>query len=145
MAKVLEDIEGRFEYSLRSEHDISVLLWKKRIDEELIPNVMDPDSWQHEDSLLNHSCSHEGECSCDSTIAEQRMYGGTPPFAKECNCKSVDGKNCIVCCTMQDLMSFPQELLRSQRITVTPFPGRPGDYNVRMPNEFAEQLGFDFE
>jgi len=73
--------------------------------EDFIPNTpIDPDSWEYEKNLLRHG-KHEEAVDGESidptefTIQE-----------KECAC--VNGKQCIVCVTQQDLIGIPKKFFK---------------------------------
>ncbi|MBX4209312.1 hypothetical protein KW799_01250 [Candidatus Parcubacteria bacterium] len=128
--------EGELEDPLKEEHDL-MALWQEKFDHDRIADVLDPDSWEHEASLMLHECECGRECACSDSI---EASSDSRPFMMKEECGCVRGRSCIVCCTSRDLMAYPA-LMAEPRVGLDPIRGKPGNFNVTIPLELAEALG----
>ncbi|HEU5114598.1 MAG TPA: hypothetical protein VFT82_02420 [Candidatus Paceibacterota bacterium] len=131
-------------------HSIEVELathqkWVSQIDRRFVPDVLDPDVFEHEVSLLNHREAPDEVHDCaleDAVQAHGTADPGISTDAHECDCSG--DEVCIKCCTALDLASLPREArLKARPVNHRPkvMGNRVGEvFDLFLPRFIAEML-----
>lgn len=115
-------VSEKLDDGLNAEND-DMLLWRRRFDEQIVENVIDPDSWKHEENLLARP-ERDSRRSCDCSNEDSIESEGID-FRDQLDEGECCSGGCIKCCTSADLMALPPALVKgvtNPRIQV--FEGR---------------------
>jgi hypothetical protein len=134
-----ELLKDRFKLKETAADNHALQIWRGRIDKLIVADVLDPDIFRYEESLLNipSEMEMEQDTILDDASEDFRDHLDEEHCGYTCNCK--DGEVCIKCCTKLDLEALPK--LPNLRTANHRFDSWGEVFDIFLPEGVAEDLG----